>query len=78
MKSEKKLNSKDLFDLAALEIKQQRECNIFSDTPLIQEYANSVTSTFNIGAANEIKKKFVWQHEMGELIKNSLLLTLLK
>ena len=57
MKSEKKLNSKDLFDLAALEIKQYGERNIFSDTPLIQEYANSVTSTFYIGAANEIQKK---------------------
>ena len=65
MKSEKKLNSKDLFGIAALEIKQYGECNIFSDIPLIQEYANSVTSTFNIGAANEIKKKFVWQHEMS-------------
>ena len=45
MKSETKLNSEHLFELATPEINAIQRMQYFSDTAYIQQYANSITST---------------------------------
>ena len=64
MKSESKLNSKHLFELASLEI---NALWIMQNFLILPNYI----SNFNIGTVLAIQKIFVQPHEMSEQIKSS-------
>ena len=76
MKSEMKLNSEHLFELAIPEINATWRMQYF-----FGYFLNTIVcefSKFNIGTVNAIQKKFVLMHKMGEQIKSSILLPLLQ
>ena len=65
MKSEIKLNSEHLFELAALEINAIFFGHCLNTT--VCKFNN-----FNIGAVNTIQKKFIPLQKMGEQIRSLL------
>ena len=70
MKSELKLNSEHLFQLAALEINEIWRMQYFFGHCL--NTTEFKFNNFNIGAVNTIQKKFIPLQKMGEQIRSLL------